>query len=122
MRANVSFHCGLLLMIALLGGCAAGSKPIDMEQLSSVQTGKTTEADLVRMFGEPQFGTAGSDGSQYLTWTHADMTNTVLGGLGVPFISPVPHMQGLNAKLAPDGTVSSYTTSEGNPTNTRLGP
>lgn len=121
MRTKIAFYCVLVLTMALLAGCAAGSKPIDKEQLCSIQPGKTTEADLVRMFGEPQSRTAGSDGTQYLTWTHMDMTGVALGGLGVPFMPP-PSSQGLYVKLGPDGTVASYTTSDGNPTNTRLGP
>ena len=64
------------LAVALVGaavaGCASSGKDFDSTKVTSIQKGKTTESDLVQMFGEPQQRMTDADGSQHLTWRFSE--------------------------------------------------
>ena len=62
----------MLLCVGLVSGCfhSTTGKEIDPLKVNTIQAGKTTEAQMVEMFGEPMTWTDGSDGSRTLNWNY----------------------------------------------------
>ncbi len=64
---------GLALSLALLcSGCFhhTTGQPIDPNNVQSIEKGKTTESQLVQMFGEPTTWYDHGDGSRDLVWNY----------------------------------------------------
>jgi hypothetical protein len=80
------------------------------EQIASIQKGKTTEADLIKMFGEPKMRTSDSEGNHQLTFMHAEQHNALAG----EFYGGAYNMQSqsLTVTIGPDGTVKDFRTSD----------
>ncbi|MGD8353511.1 MAG: hypothetical protein PVJ01_05025 [Pseudomonadota bacterium] len=69
------------LIIAATGACAPtfnvtlGTMPAN-DPSSSIQAGVTTKADILRLFGDPDFTGVDTDGLEKWTWTHMDVKAT----------------------------------------------
>jgi hypothetical protein len=74
----------------------------DDRLVARIQRGETTQAQLVKWFGSPEFREMKSDGRAELAWNFAGRTD---GGSS--------HSGELKVSLAPDGTVSSYSARRG---------
>lgn len=71
----------VLVTIVAIGGCAAQVTP---EKLATIENGRTTEAEVLKMFGEPQIRDEGSSGD---TWTYAEEHSS--GSQVIWFLLPV---------------------------------
>ncbi|HWD91718.1 MAG TPA: hypothetical protein VG938_05135 [Verrucomicrobiae bacterium] len=72
--------CGLALFVA---SCASVGNNFDDSKISDIKRGQTTEADLVRMFGDPQNRIVNSDTGLTLTWIYSEAT--VKGESFIPY-------------------------------------
>jgi hypothetical protein len=61
--------CGLTLFAA---SCASVGNNFDDTKISDIKKGQTTEADLVKMFGDPENRTVNSDSGLTLTWIYSE--------------------------------------------------
>ena len=82
-------------------GSASGFS-YDDRQIALIRRGTTTEAQLLAWFGPAYSRSLQPDGRSELAWSFASRTN---GGEG--------HSGVLNASLAPDGKVDSYSARRG---------
>jgi len=59
-------------------GCATSSygKPFDPDQVSMIEEGITTEAQLLEMFGNPTSATIDTEGRKTLMWFHSKVKAT----------------------------------------------
>lgn len=73
----------LMILSALIGGCASTGNNFDESKLSQIKKGETTEADLVKMFGPPEGRSVNSEGITTLNWTYAEAT--VKGESFIPY-------------------------------------
>lgn len=53
----------------LLSGCMTLGRSFDVAKVKAIEIGKTTEADLKALFGEP-YRTGIDDGDETATWMH----------------------------------------------------
>jgi outer membrane protein assembly factor BamE (lipoprotein component of BamABCDE complex) len=100
----------LLLIIALVAvGCIEAGHEIKSEQISQIVKGKTTETELIKMFGEPQTTSTNSQGERMLVWSHMheDVMMMYLGIYGGQMKN-----QTLMVTIGPDGVVKNFQTSE----------
>ena len=59
-----------------LAGCMSVGTNIDTSKISQIRKGVTTEADLVRLFGEPNQRSVNSEGMQTLQWIYVQSNVT----------------------------------------------
>src|SRR5690348_4632045 len=61
-----------------LSGCYTVGTHVERDDASQFEKGVTTEADVVRSFGEPQLVTSKTDGTRTITysWAHARVKGT----------------------------------------------
>src|SRR2546421_11445918 len=106
MRMIVSLSW-LFVLFSICGGCTSTTgHEIRQEQLSHIVKGKTTEAELVKMFGRPQTETTGGDGKRYLGWTYSHIDSGI-----IPMVGGEIRMQNFSAIIGADGTVQDYSIS-----------
>jgi hypothetical protein len=65
---SVRFAAGLLGAALLLGGCASIGHPYNVDAVSSLVPGQTTEAQAVAAVGEPTSRSTEEDGTVLVTW------------------------------------------------------
>lgn len=112
---------GLLFSVALLTGCAGtvrqdfGTRTLTQENVSKIERGKTTQAEIVAMFGQPmskiQSGALGT------MWTYSrSVSTTKMPGL-LSFGAPQYNMgsYGLTVTFDDNGVVKDISSSEINP-------
>ena len=112
MRARLTVP---LFFVLAAAGCYTSSSGPKMapEDLATIQKGKTTEADLVRMFGEPQSRFVDAQGIRHLSWGSVRATVPLFIGMGSAGQST--RVKTLAVTLGPDGTVTDYTMGESSP-------
>ena len=89
-------------------GCATSGHEIKSDQVSQIVKGKTTEADLVRMFGQPQSVSTDSQGSRHLMWMHTTANAIPFAAMFTPMVAS----ENLMATVGPDGVVQDFSSSE----------
>ena len=94
-----------LALCLALTSCASSGRQITQQQFDQVQAGKTTTADLVSLFGDPNSRVYNSDGTQTLIWTY----------VYVGFAGVGTKVQSASINIGPDGTVQGYTRSGNTP-------
>ena len=99
---RILYTCALTL---ILSGCAASGQKVTQQQIDQVQAGRTTTAQLIDLFGEPNTRVYNSDGSQILAWGYAYVG---FAGIGT-------EVQSVSMIIGPDGTVQGYSRSGTNP-------
>lgn len=73
-----------LLAVAFLAiSCASVGNNFDESKISEIKKGQTTEADLLKMFGQPENRTMNSDSGLTLTWMYAE--SAVKGESFIPY-------------------------------------
>jgi hypothetical protein len=105
-----------LLLSMILVGCASVGKNFNADNVAKIQTGKTTEADLVQMFGEPQQRGLKTGGLKTLTWIYTE--SRVKGETFIPIAGAFmggadTKTKSLTVSLGSDGTVTDYAFSGG---------
>lgn len=85
-----------LVVAAALGGCVTLGAPFNAAQVPSITIGKTTRADVTKMFGQP-FRTGVESGDE--TWTFVNYHFSVFGAQTA---------KDLYVRFNPNGTVKSY--------------
>jgi hypothetical protein len=107
---------GILCLLALFAvSCASVGNNFDDSKISQIKKGETTEADLVKLFGEPQNRSISSENGLTLTWIYSEAK--VKGESFIPYAGAFmggtrSKMKTLSVMLA-DNKVSSYTYSGG---------
>jgi hypothetical protein len=107
---------GILCLLALFAvSCASVGNNFDDSKISEIKKGETTEADLVKMFGEPQNRSISSENGLTLTWIYSEAK--VKGESFIPYAGAFmggtrSKMKTLSVMLA-DNKVSSFTYSGG---------
>jgi outer membrane protein assembly factor BamE (lipoprotein component of BamABCDE complex) len=116
MKKSFLFLSGILCFLALFAiSCASVGNNFDDSKISQIKKGETTEADLVKMFGEPQNRSISSESGLTLTWIYSEAK--VKGESFIPYAGAF--MGGTRAKsktlsvVLADNKVSSYTYSGG---------
>ena len=71
------FLVSIGLSAAALSGCAVGTK-ITQQQISQIQRGKTTKAEITKLFGEPR-SVMSHGGGQIWTYDSADPIGMLSG-------------------------------------------
>lgn len=94
-----------------LSGCASSGHKITQQQFDQVQAGKTTTADLIGLFGEPNSRVYNSDGTQTLIWSYVYVG---FAGIGT-------QIQTASMNIGSDGTVQGYTRSGNAPVPSSAG-
>lgn len=74
----------VLAVILALSGCAATGVQVKPEQLTSFQTGITTEAEVVQVLGKPQTLMSSSDGTRILAY--AFLQYQIKGASFIPIV------------------------------------
>jgi len=64
-------RCSAVLLLAL-AGCISTGPRIDADQLTGLQKGKTTIANVTARFGKPTSSVKSPDGSQTLVYYHSE--------------------------------------------------
>lgn len=64
----------LLSASLLLCGCASVGNNYDSRKVADIQPGKTSEADLVKMFGAPEQQGINSSGQTTMQWIYTEAT------------------------------------------------
>jgi outer membrane protein assembly factor BamE (lipoprotein component of BamABCDE complex) len=101
-----------LLIMALLASCASVGTPIAQENVKKIRPGVTTEADLVRMFGQPSTKTLDSNGKTILGWIYseAQTKGTTFIPIAGAFVGGVnTRTQMLSVLIGRNGRVERYT-------------
>ena len=103
---------GILCCLALFAvSCASAGNNFDDSKISQIKKGETTEADLVKMFGEPQNRSVNSESGLTLTWIYSEAK--VKGESFIPYAGAF--MGGTRAKsktlsvVLADNKVASFT-------------
>lgn len=96
---------------ALLVGCASAGKNFNTDNVTKIEKGKTTEADLLQMFGEPQERGLKTGGLKTLTWVYVE--STVKGETFIPFAGAFVggtdvKKKSLTVAIGADGKVTEY--------------
>ncbi|MBI4056709.1 MAG: outer membrane protein assembly factor BamE [Elusimicrobia bacterium] len=86
----------VLVLSVFLTGCVTMGKPFDYANVSKLKTGKTTQAEVKFIFGEP-YRRGLDDGD--LTWTYLDYYYGLFGPR---------ETRDLTVRFNADGTVKSY--------------
>jgi hypothetical protein len=112
-RSFLSFLLSLVTLFAV--SCASVGNNFDDSKISEIKKGETTEADLVKMFGEPQNRSISSENGLTLTWIYSEAK--VKGESFIPYAGAFmggtrSKMKTLSVMLA-DNKVSSFTYSGG---------
>lgn len=92
------FDIRFLLLAALVSaaGCVSLGKPFPAERVNSIVIGKTTQAEILSIYGQP-FRTGINDGNP--AWTYADYRFKLFGP---------QKTTDLYVRFNADGTVKSY--------------
>lgn len=61
-------------LATLLVGCASSGQNYDSRKVSQIVKGKTTEPELVQMFGKPEERGINSDGQATIKWFYTEAT------------------------------------------------
>lgn len=98
-----------------VAGCASVGQNFDDSKVSQIQKGATTEADLVRIFGQPSQRSVNSEGQSILTWMYVE--SEVRGETFIPYAGAFvggnrSRNKTLTVTLA-DGKVANYNYSGG---------
>ncbi len=105
-------RCITVLALCLaLSGCASSGHKITQQQFDQVQAGKTTTADLIGLFGEPNSRVYNSNGTQTLIWSYVYVG---FAGIGT-------QVQTASMNIGSDGTVQGYTRSGNAPVPSSAG-
>lgn len=75
MKKRSHSACALLsslLLTVFAVSCASAGNNFDESKISQIKKGQTTEADLVKMFGEPENCMVNSDNGLTLTWIYSE--------------------------------------------------
>jgi SmpA/OmlA family protein len=86
----------IFLAAAAAAGCISIGKPFPTDRVSSIVIGKTTQAEILSIYGQP-FRTGLDDGN--LAWTYTDYRLKVFGP---------QKTTDLYVRFNADGTVKSY--------------
>lgn len=104
----------------LLAGCAGsgfktetGNPNITLENIKKIEKGKTTQAQITAMFGDPIAKSQSSMGD-FWTYTHSINTMTDQGFFG-PGVAQDIRSISLIVIFNPNGIVSDYSSTEVNP-------
>lgn len=114
---NSMLHAALIATaLACLLGCASTGTNFDEGKVSQIKKGETTEAELIRMFGQAESRGVTSEGMTTLTWMYVE--STVKGESFIPFAGPFvggtrSKQKMLMVTLGADGKVSNFTSSTG---------
>jgi outer membrane protein assembly factor BamE (lipoprotein component of BamABCDE complex) len=106
--------CGL--MFASLPSCVSSGRQIDQGRVSEIKKGRTTETDLVQMFGPPNNRSIDSDGNTRLTWTYYEMQmdgKSFIPIAGAFIGSSNQKSQHLEVTLGSDGKVQNFSSTTG---------
>jgi len=101
----------LSCLVLFAGGCASAGNNFDDSKISQIKKGETTEADLVKLFGEPQNRSINSESGLTLTWIYSEAK--VKGESFIPYAGAF--MGGTRSKtktlsvILADNKVSSFT-------------
>ncbi len=76
MRRLSAMFLSVVFALALLAGCATATSTygtdFSSDNVSKIVKGKTTEAELVTLFGEPYSKTKGAPGQESWMWTYSE--------------------------------------------------
>ena len=73
MKKLFPFLSCILCFVALLAAsCASVGNNFDESKLSQIKKGETTDADLMKLFGEPESRTMNSENALILTWMYSE--------------------------------------------------
>jgi hypothetical protein len=103
---GLSALCSIILF-----GCASAGTNFDSRKVTEIQKGRTTEADLVGMFGEPKARGIKTGGVKTLSWVYVQ--SQVKGETFIPFAGAWlggtdTKTKTLTVSLDDKGTVSDY--------------
>ncbi|WP_041059177.1 outer membrane protein assembly factor BamE domain-containing protein [Vibrio owensii] len=104
-----------ILLTFGLSACATQGNKIDNESLSQIKKGKTSEQQVVEMFGKPASTGFSSDGSKNLTFSYASAhTNpaSYIPFIGFLFSGVDSESQYLYVVVDKNGKVKDYTYGE----------
>jgi hypothetical protein len=101
----------ILFCAVVMIGCASTGKNFDSRKINDIQKGKTTEADLVSMFGQPNQRGQNASGAKTMMWLYSE--SAINGKQFIPFAGPFlggvdTKNKSLTVMLASDGTVEDY--------------
>jgi outer membrane protein assembly factor BamE (lipoprotein component of BamABCDE complex) len=101
---------------ALVCGCASVGNNFDSRKVSEIKKGETTEAELVKMFGQPNQRGVNSESGTSLTWIYSEAR--VKGETFIPFAGAfvggaTSKVKTLMVQLDQAGKVSSFNYSGG---------
>jgi hypothetical protein len=74
-RSIISCSLVLVIMAMCGSGCVSSGAQVTDQQVASIKTGQTTEADLINMWGQPRSSQMTMNGNKQLAWVHVEMTN-----------------------------------------------
>lgn len=100
------------LMALMLVGCASSGYKITPEQISKIQPGKTTVAEMNGLFGPPTSQSFGSDGKLSMIWMYV-----FVGPFGAGM-----KQQSMAVLFNNDNTVEKYNVVDSAPGGPRFGP
>ena len=108
-RTTIAVVSLLGILLFYNAGCYSSGPQITPQQVSSIQRGVTTEADLVKMWGEPFSSHTTMNGNKELDWAHVDENIT---GTFIPFAPQNSQAHGVIVTVDKDGIVTDYRESE----------
>ncbi len=105
-----------LTSVALLCGCASVGNNFDANKVSTIKKGETTEADLIKTFGQPSQRGINSEGTITLSWIYSEAT--AKGATFIPIVGAFAGGANVKTKilcvyLDQSGKVSRYDYSGG---------
>lgn len=101
----------IIICALVLVGCASSGKQFDTRKVNEIQKGKTTEADLFAMFGQPMARGQTGSGFKTFTWVYSEARTK--GETFIPFAGPFiggvdTRTKTLMVTVGTDGTVNDY--------------
>ncbi|MGH8557319.1 MAG: hypothetical protein ACRESZ_07625 [Methylococcales bacterium] len=106
----------LVAITACFSGCTSSGKKIEQSNISQIIKGRTTEADLVQMFGSPKNRSVSSTGIVTLMWmyyAHDMNAASFIPYAGLVLGGSKTETQTLVVTLGPDGKVQDFNSSTG---------
>lgn len=116
LRRKMAGVGSIVILVLMIAGCVTAGHDFNEKQVSDIHKGRTTETDLVHMFGAPSDRAVNSDGITILTWKYDQMN--MKAATFIPIAGAF--LGGTNAKnkfltvtLDANGKVKDYSSSSG---------
>lgn len=106
------------IAVLVLVSCASVGTPIAQQNVRNIKPGVTTEADLLRLFGNPNTKTLDSNGRVVMMWIYSAAQANAKSFIPLvgPFVGGTNvQVQQLTVLMRSDGKVDKYTMNNSNP-------